>query len=41
MITLLQIEFDGEKHCFCDTLENEGKCQLCVIPIVFCIFEKD
>ena len=41
MNTLLQIECDGEKHCFCDTLENEEKCQLCVIPIFFCNFEKD
>ena len=40
MNTLLQTKFDGEKYSFCDTLENEEKCQLCVIPIVFCNFER-
>ena len=41
MNTLLQVKFDGEKYCFCDTLENEEKCQLCAIPIFFCNFERD
>lgn len=41
MNTLLQIKFNGEKYCFCNTLENEEKCQLCLIPLIFCDFEKD
>lgn len=41
MNTLLQIKFDRYRYCFCDTLDNEEKCQFCVISTEFCDFEKD
>ena len=39
--TLLLIEFDGWRYCFSSQLENDRKCLLCEILIVFSDFEKE
>lgn len=40
MNALLLIEFDGWRHCFSSQLENDEKCLLCEIWLVFSDFEK-
>ena len=41
MNALLLIEFDGWRYCFSSQLENDEKCLLCEIWLVFSDFEKE
>ena len=41
MNALLLIEFDGWRYCFSSQLENDEKCLLCEIRLVFSDFEKE